>query len=310
MQSWMLTRKSSSLGQDSLSIAHHSNLYSLDVYLFGATVVSWCHDGKEKLFTSEKAILDGSKPIRGGIPVVFPQFGQPCKEMPAHGIARTAKWIQHSFIEENDNATLILKLEDSPSTHSLWPHKFILLYSLKISITGLECSLEITNTDSTPFDFHALFHTYFKISNISDVCITGIQGHSFVDKVLNGTLIAEEIEDPLTIHQEVDRIYLNSPQSLPGIVLNTSTESTMIITKYATIKSPTDDTSSTPTASTNINVDVVVWNPWIDKSTSIADLGPEAYPNFVCVEPGCVSDWVTLPIGHTFRMVQILTPST
>jgi glucose-6-phosphate 1-epimerase len=32
-------------------------------------------DGKEKLFLSSKAILNGTKAIRGGIPLVFPQFG-------------------------------------------------------------------------------------------------------------------------------------------------------------------------------------------------------------------------------------------
>lgn len=45
---------------------------SVTVYLYGATVTSWKTNGQEQLFMSEKAILDGSKPIRGGIPVVFP----------------------------------------------------------------------------------------------------------------------------------------------------------------------------------------------------------------------------------------------
>ena len=46
---------------------------SVTVYLYGATVTSWkLADGQEQLFLSDKAHLDGSKPIRGGIPVVFP----------------------------------------------------------------------------------------------------------------------------------------------------------------------------------------------------------------------------------------------
>jgi glucose-6-phosphate 1-epimerase len=35
-------------------------------------VTSWKTGGQEQLFVSEKAHLDGSKPIRGGIPLVFP----------------------------------------------------------------------------------------------------------------------------------------------------------------------------------------------------------------------------------------------
>lgn len=46
---------------------------SVTVYLYGATVASWkLANGEEQLFVSSKAKLDGSKPIRGGIPVVFP----------------------------------------------------------------------------------------------------------------------------------------------------------------------------------------------------------------------------------------------
>jgi glucose-6-phosphate 1-epimerase len=47
---------------------------SIEVLLFGATVTSWkSHGGKtENLWLSEKADLTGKKPVRGGIPVVFP----------------------------------------------------------------------------------------------------------------------------------------------------------------------------------------------------------------------------------------------
>lgn len=46
---------------------------SVSVHLYGATVTSWkLANGEEQLFVSSKAILDGSKAIRGGIPVVFP----------------------------------------------------------------------------------------------------------------------------------------------------------------------------------------------------------------------------------------------
>lgn len=45
----------------------------VEVLLFGATVISWkSANGTENLFLSDKAHLDGSKPARGGIPVVFP----------------------------------------------------------------------------------------------------------------------------------------------------------------------------------------------------------------------------------------------
>ena len=47
---------------------------SAKIHLHGATLISWCRSGKELLFLSSKALLDGSKPIRGGIPLVFRKF--------------------------------------------------------------------------------------------------------------------------------------------------------------------------------------------------------------------------------------------
>lgn len=51
---------------------------SVEVLLYGATVISWkSASGQENLFLSQKALLDGSKAVRGGIPVVFPVCRNP-----------------------------------------------------------------------------------------------------------------------------------------------------------------------------------------------------------------------------------------
>ena len=45
----------------------------VEVLLCGATVISWkTANGREQLFLSDKAVLDGSKAVRGGVPIVFP----------------------------------------------------------------------------------------------------------------------------------------------------------------------------------------------------------------------------------------------
>ena len=45
----------------------------VEVLLHGATILSWkTAKGKENLFVSLNAHLDGSKAVRGGIPIVFP----------------------------------------------------------------------------------------------------------------------------------------------------------------------------------------------------------------------------------------------
>ena len=45
---------------------------SVEILLFGASVISWKSSGKENFWLSEKADLEGKKAVRGGVPVVFP----------------------------------------------------------------------------------------------------------------------------------------------------------------------------------------------------------------------------------------------
>ena len=57
-------------------------------------------------FESAKAALDGSKPVRGGIPVVFPCFGPPTHpdhaKLPQHGFARNNVWTYNATIMDTD----------------------------------------------------------------------------------------------------------------------------------------------------------------------------------------------------------------
>ena len=72
----------------------YDDLHSVTVHLWGATITSWKVNNKEQLFLSNSAIYDtrkpGGKAIRGGIPIVFPQFGEGA--MLQHGFARVSNW--------------------------------------------------------------------------------------------------------------------------------------------------------------------------------------------------------------------------
>lgn len=58
-----------------LSIGNGTGSSTVKIHLFGATVINWTVNGEEQLFVSGQSKWDQSKAIRGGIPVVFPQFG-------------------------------------------------------------------------------------------------------------------------------------------------------------------------------------------------------------------------------------------
>src|SRR6185295_5784580 len=62
------------------------------VLLHGAHVVSWQPAGRgEMLYLSPKAVAGDGRAVRGGIPVIFPQFERR-GPLPRHGFARNRAW--------------------------------------------------------------------------------------------------------------------------------------------------------------------------------------------------------------------------
>lgn len=135
-------------------------LTTATIHLFGATVTSWKVNNCEQLLLSNTAILDGSKAIRGGIPLVFPQFSQPLASMPQHGFARTSYWKRvdsESQIRTSDKAVLTLGLDVNESTRAVWPHEFSALYKVELTATSLKCTLEINNIDAAEFQCKCMY---------------------------------------------------------------------------------------------------------------------------------------------------------
>jgi len=156
---------------------------SVEVLLYGATIISWrSASGAEKLFLSSSAALDGSKPVRGGIPLVFPVFGKDADKkevstLPQHGFARTSRWefLGKSTSEgesagkgkEGDGS---VKLDFGlsagnldESTRKLWPFKFGLIYSVTLSKEGLTTSMVVRNEGTEVWDFQVLMHSYLRV---------------------------------------------------------------------------------------------------------------------------------------------------
>ncbi|CAH1763908.1 3632_t:CDS:2 [Entrophospora sp. SA101] len=102
------------------AVLQHPSGSSAEVYYYGANVTSWKYDGKERLFLSKKSKLDGTRAIRGGIPLVFPQFGKasdPSAEtaaLPQHGFARTSNWDLSGVINDDESKVSVefVKIHD------------------------------------------------------------------------------------------------------------------------------------------------------------------------------------------------------
>ncbi|KAF1967110.1 galactose mutarotase-like protein [Bimuria novae-zelandiae CBS 107.79] len=283
-------------GSSSKVIARLPSGESVEVLLFGATVTSWKSNGgtTENLWLSEKAALDGSKAVRGGIPVVFPVFGPPPKSghvtssLPQHGFARTSRWefLGKSAAEDaagSNSVKLDFGLSSSELTEEArkaWPLDFALVYSVTLSKESLMTVVNVRNEGQQSFEFQFLLHTYLRIQDISKVAINGLLGVAYTDKVLNATE-HKQSDSSVKITGEVDRVYASIPQDTTSVVEDGKP-------RFDVVRDNLKDT--------------VVWNPWIEKAKAMGDFAPdEDYKHMVCVEVGAVNGWQTLDKGDVFE---------
>jgi glucose-6-phosphate 1-epimerase len=142
------------------------------------------------LFLSTKAIFKPPKAIRGGIPICFPQFGTH-GNLEQHGFARNRFWTI-----DNDppplpanpaiKAYVDLILRPSEEDLKIWPHSFEFRLRVALGPSGdlsLTSRIRNTNTDGRPFSYTFAYHTYFSVSDISEVRVEGLETMDYLDNL-------------------------------------------------------------------------------------------------------------------------------
>lgn len=251
------------------------------------------------LFLSKNAILDGVKPIRGGIPLVFPVFGA-AQCLPNHGFARIShEWKVRSLSNNEsseDPSIAVLMLESSDMTRRLWPYNFQLLYTIHLFPDTLETKLVLKSTDNATIKFQALLHTYFACDDVraNGCSIQGLHDLQYYDKVLNAT--STETREHITIEEETDRVYHIAPSQVQVCFRNgEKIQRTIHLETESSVQS--DEPRS-------VDSDIVIWNPWIEKAKAMTDFGDEEYVNMICIEPGCVQSEQLLHPGECLTLKQ------
>lgn len=259
------------------TIKHSASGASCTIHDFGATVVSFKTGvGKECLFLSRDAKKDGSKAIRGGIPLVFPQFGQPDKSMPQHGFLRSNFWTvnESSAFDEAESAGISysLALKDVKNSRGgVWDEATQFdcecVYSIKIGGSSMTTSLEIKNTGDKAFGFQTLQHTYFLVEggaaqDPAQCYVKGLEGYTVSDKISNEEYICSG--DPVTIPDNVDRVY-NPPKGKDAVEVTIGVGNNKTIKLGAT---GTLDGSVYPPS-------CVVWNPYKEKAAAMSDFADD-----------------------------------
>ena len=253
----------------------NSNSSTAQVSLYGAQVLSFIPSGNEDtLFMSSKSLFVEGKAIRGGIPICWPWFGAHPVDgsLPSHGFARIMTWELIDTKEEGNEVVLTLGISSNAETLSLWPYQFEAQLEVRVGQT-LSVALKTINTDNKAFEISAALHSYFKVSDINNIALSGLANTTFLDDVKEKEGLQRE--DQLLISERIDRRYRQS------------TSECYIKDGYTNTKIAKEGSQIT-----------VVWNPGAELSRQMADLGDADYLNMICVEAAnSLEDTITVQAG-------------
>jgi len=260
-------------GQPSLRLATRDGASAV-VTLLGAQVVSWkTADGREQLFLSERSVFDGSRAIRGGIPVCWPQFAEQGK-LPRHGLVRTRRWDVATRRAEKGYALATLAIADDDQSRAVWPYAFELELTVLLEASRLSIELEVGNTGFGAFVFTGALHSYLRVAEVEEARLEGLARTAYRDKTRAGAK-AVDTGDHLSIEAETDRIYMDVGNAL---LLRDAQRSLAI------------HAEGFP--------DVVVWNPWQAQSSSLPDMADADFRRMLCVEAAVAARPVELAAGE------------
>ena len=257
----------------------------------GATLLSYIPAGSDEiLWVSQTAVFDGSKPVRGGVPVCWPWFGAyDVTKMPAHpsdaakkahGFVRYEVWQVEAVESVGEAVRVVLSLTPNDNTQAVWPFDF----KVRLAVTlgeALTVDLIGENRSDQAWWLTEALHSYFKVAQAPGLVIEGLENTRYFDK--NRDFAEFKQIDTLNLQPPMDCVFIN--HSWP-ITLKDQGRDIRIDKQHS--------------AST------IVWNPGEEGVKAFADIPTQDYANFVCVEAGNALEngyWLKPGESHSMSMV-------
>lgn len=261
----------------------------------GAHLASWELSGEPVVWLSPAAVLDGSRAIRGGVPICFPWFadGPSGEHSPSHGVVRTARWHPSPARDAEVWAWELRHTDvaDVPGGR-LVPGPFHLRYAVRLSpgaaadSPALQVELAVHNPGATGYRVEAALHTYLAVGDVELVRVEGLDGAPYLDKV---TGARGHQRGPVTLTAETDRVY---DRTAPVRVHDPARSRVLELTPHGATQT-------------------VVWNPWATGSAAAPDLTDDGWRGFVCVETAATAAHaLEVPAGGTIVLGWSLTTRT
>ncbi len=233
---------------------------------YGAHVLSYIPEGgREVLMVSRSSRFEAGQPIRGGVPVCWPWFGDAAE--PMHGIARRQYWTFAGAATAADGGdTLSFTLEIDR------PQRLAARFEVSFGAV-LTMRLWSINRGDRDFVLSEALHTYFAVGDIARITVYGLEHTSWIDTVGDAFRSMPGESGALTFAGETDRIYASIAKvAIDDPVLKRR----IIVSKHG-------------------SAETVVWNPWQDKAARMADFGDEEYHTMLCVEAGNMTGTILAP---------------
>lgn len=259
---------------------------SATLLLHGAHLLSWQPAGAgEQLYLSPRSAYATGQAVRGGVPVIFPQFAARGTGL-RHGFARTKPWQLVSAEVGADDAMAVLRLTDDDATRLVWPHRFEAELCVRVSGRSLEIELACENRGEESFDFTAALHTYLGLSNLLDASVRGLSGLHYWDSIKN----SEERQrvDLLLPEPPMDRIYHQVDQDL------------------TLLEQPVGRPGRRVTIRQQGFADAVVWNPGAEACAQLPDMPAEDWQRMLCIEAAAIDRPIRLAAGESWAGMQSL----
>lgn len=218
--------------------------------------------------------LGAAAPVRGGVPVLFPQFADR-GSLPKHGFARTAQWVLAHEARSAQAHSLRYELAIASGQFPDWPHDAHLTLHARMAAEALHLALRVTNTGKNNFTWTGGLHPYWAVEDVRACSLTGLAGLSVQDRydarrtVQTAPVLAWN-EGPM------ERLY----DGCPPLTLRTGS-------RQLTLTSSGFD-------------QWMIWNPGQAGGDALPDLPPGDWQRFICIEPVCVSRPVVLAPGSSF----------
>jgi glucose-6-phosphate 1-epimerase len=193
-------------------------------------------------------------------------------------------WDFDTMVQPDDGSVEVpLVLRPNNATRDFFP-SFQLSFHVSVG-AELGMELRVANDGKEAFTFEEALHTYFSVADVRQVWLSGLEGTTYIDKT-DEFKRKQQGNDPIRLTKETDQVHVNTKATC--VIHDPVWQRRIVIEK----------TGSDST---------VVWNPWMEKTSGMADMDPESWKQMICVETANAADnAITCAPGESHKLEVIL----